>query len=210
MKKQGLIVIGDGGHALSVVEVIESTKNFYVEGYVSKGGEKSGALVDYVHLGTDSDLPELFKMCSFAVIGIGISQSLEGRMLAFQNLVEIGFTVPTLVAENSYVAKSATLGEGTIVFNGVVINSQVSIGSNCVVNSKALLEHEVVVRDGSFISTGVVVNGNTKIGQNTLIGSGSVIRENLTIGDRCTIGMGSVLLEDLSSEQVFIQRENRR
>ena len=35
----------------------------------------------------------------------------------------------------------------------------VSIGENCIINNKALLEHDVKIGDNVHISTGCIVNG---------------------------------------------------
>ena len=84
-----------------------------------------------------------------------------------------------------------------MIMNGVIINSGAKIGQNCIINTRALIEHDVVVGDHSHVSTGVIVNGATRIGSKTFIGSGSIIRNGLIIGDNCLVGMGAVVVKDL-------------
>ena len=88
--------------------------------------------------------------------------------------------------------------------NSVIINSGSQIGKNCIINTRALLEHDVVVGDHTHISTGVIINGATRIGRETFIGSGSVIRNGVVIGDNCLIGMGTVVLKDLKDHTRMI------
>ena len=59
-----------------------------------------------------------------------------------------------------------------MVFHHVIVNSNVSIGENCIINNKALLEHDVKIGDNVHISTGCIVNGSS-IGSNTFVGSRS-------------------------------------
>ena len=84
------------------------------------------------------------------------------------------------------------IGEGTVVFHGAVINSDVEVGNNCIINSQSLIEHDVKIGSQVHISTGAKVNGGCKIEMN-FIGSGAVIRENVEIGINCIIGAGAVI-----------------
>ena len=46
-----------------------------------------------------------------------------------------------------------------------IINSNVKIGSNCIINTKSLIEHDCVIGDNSHIATSVNINGHVKIGK---------------------------------------------
>jgi UDP-3-O-[3-hydroxymyristoyl] glucosamine N-acyltransferase len=88
----------------------------------------------------------------------------------------------------------------------VIINSGSVVGSNCIINTRSLIEHDVKVSDHCHVSTGVVVNGGVQIGSGTFIGSRSVIRDNLFIGDECLVGMGTILLHDLQSQTKIVNK----
>ena len=68
-----------------------------------------------------------------------------------------------------------------MVFNGVIVNSNVKIGKNCIINSRALIEHDVKIGNNCHISTGSILNGNVEIGDNCFIGSGSILRNGIKI-----------------------------
>jgi len=205
-KKKGLVIIGDGGHSLAVADVIDSSENYYVVGYVSKQNDPLTTLSNYKYLGTDGDLLELRKKYKLAILGIGSSLHPRDRRTIFANLISIGFQIPSVVARNAYVSKSARIGIGTVVLHSAVVNAKARIGSNCIVNSMSLVEHEVEIGDDSVISTGVVINGGMKIGKGIFVGSRAVIRENITIGENCIIGMGSVVLGNVESGTTVIQK----
>ena len=69
--------------------------------------------------------------------------------------------------------------------------------SNCIINTKALIEHNVKVEKNCHISTGAILNGGVEVKKNTFIGSGSIIKEGVKIGENCIIGAGSVIKKNL-------------
>ena len=48
--------------------------------------------------------------------------------------------------------------------HGAIINSNTTIGSNCIINTKSLIEHDCLIGHNVHISTGAIINGHTKIG----------------------------------------------
>jgi UDP-3-O-[3-hydroxymyristoyl] glucosamine N-acyltransferase len=38
-------------------------------------------------------------------------------------------------------------------------NTGVEIGCNCIINTKALIEHDVIIGNNTHISTGAIING---------------------------------------------------
>jgi acetyltransferase-like isoleucine patch superfamily enzyme len=62
-----------------------------------------------------------------------------------------------------------------------LINANVTVGKNCIINTKALLEHDVIVEDNCHISTASVVNGGVVVKEGTFFGSNAVSREQIEI-----------------------------
>jgi len=62
------------------------------------------------------------------------------------------------------------------------LNAASSIGNNCIINSKALIEHDFIIGNNFHISTSSVINGELSIGDNTFIGSSAVLKKGITIG----------------------------
>ena len=56
--KEKIIIIGSGGHAKSVIEVIESTDNWEIFGLIGLKSELNKKVLGYKVLGTDEDLKE--------------------------------------------------------------------------------------------------------------------------------------------------------
>ena len=61
--------------------------------------------------------------------------------------------------------------------HGVIVNANAKIGKNCIINTKALVEHDAVVGDNCHISTGAVLNGGVQVKDNTFFGSNSTSKQ---------------------------------
>jgi len=203
MYKDKLIIIGAGGHANACIDVIEQTNLFEIVGLVGALEELHSIRFGYKVLGTNSDLLEFSKIYKKAVIGVGQIHTSQPRFFLYQELVDLNFQLPIVVATIAHVSRHAVLGAGTIVMNGAVVNAGAKVGENCIINTGAILEHDVTVGSHTHISTGAIVNGDVKIGDCCFIGSGCIIRNGVSIGNNCLVRMGSVIKSDIESGITF-------
>lgn len=160
---QNIIIIGSGGHAVSCIDVILSTKKFKIKGYISdKPNLDLPKSIKW--LGDDKYFKRIKKnqniIIGFANIG---QKNLDKRIKIYNKLKKIGCRLPIIVSKHSYVSKNSKIGYGTIVMHNVVINANVKIGENCIINSNSLIEHDCSIGNHTHVSTGVIVNGNCKI-----------------------------------------------
>jgi sugar O-acyltransferase (sialic acid O-acetyltransferase NeuD family) len=190
MNKPGLILIGAGGHAHACIDVIEQHGCYHIAGLIGMPDEMHNHHLGYAVIGTDDDLPELAKTIPYALITLGQIKTPAHRIRLYEQVVALGFQLPTIIAPSAYVSRHATLGTGTIVMHGAIVNAGVSVGKNCIINTRALLEHDATVANHCHISTGAILNGKTAIGSGSFVGSGSIIKEGASLGQGCLVGMG--------------------
>ena len=185
-----LLLIGCGGHARSIIDLIESTAKWQIHGLVGMPEQVGSRVLGYPVIGCDDDLRELREECSSAVLAIGqLPNSVQRQRLAAE-LEHLGFNSPILISPHAVVSPHALLGMGTTVGHGVIVNAGVVVGSHCILNSRALLEHDVQIGNHCHISTGVLVNGGVTVGSGSFIGSGAMIREELNLPPLTVIGAG--------------------
>lgn len=185
-----LLLIGCGGHARSLIELIESAVGWQIHGLVGLPEQVGSRVLGYPVIGCDNDLPELREECPSAVLAIGQLPDSAQRVRLSKHLEQFGFQCPVLVSPHAVVSRHAQLGPGTTVGHGVIVNAGVVVGSHCILNSRALLEHDVQVGHHCHISTGVLVNGGVTVGSGSFIGSGAMIREELNLPPLTVIGAG--------------------
>ena len=185
-----LLLIGCGGHARALIDVVESSHAWHVLGLVGLPEQVGIEVLGYPVLGSDNDLPLLRKQCANALLAVGQIGLPRKRLELAAELGRLKFQLPTVISRHAYVSRHAEVGIGTSVGHGVVLNSGASIGNFCIINTNALIEHDSVISDYCHISTGALVNGGARIGDRSFIGSGAVLREGLNLPSQTVISAG--------------------
>jgi sugar O-acyltransferase (sialic acid O-acetyltransferase NeuD family) len=196
----GLLLVGAGGHARSCIEVIESTNIYRIAGLIGQPNETGNSELGYKVIGQDDDIAQLVELYSHALVSVGQIKSATLRVKLFNLIQQCGYVSPTIVASSARVSKHAVIGAGSIVMHGAIVNAGATIGVNCIINSRSVIEHDVQIGDHSHVSVGAILNGGATVSNETFIGSGALIKEGLNIGARCVIGMGVVVRRDVESE----------
>lgn len=83
-----------------------------------------------------------------------------------------------------------------------LVNAGAKVGANCIINTKALIEHDAVVEDHCHIATAAIVNGGGKIKSGTFFGSNAVTRGYVTGGEKSFINSGAKVQCDVSPRKV--------
>ena len=87
--------------------------------------------------------------------------------------------------------------------HGSIVNTNVIIGENCIVNSKALIEHDVNIGSNTHISTGAIINGGSCIGENCFIGSGAIVYHEINITDNTIIPAGAIVRKNITRNNLI-------
>ena len=203
-RKVSLAVIGAGGHCNSLIDVIECIESFQLKGIIVKGIEVSGLYNGYPVIGEDKDFQYLHEMGLAFAIGIGQIKSHFLRKSIFDQLVNLNALLPNIVSPYARVSPRSQMGIGNSIMHDVVINANVSVGDNCIINSKALVEHDAIIGSNTHISTGAIINGDVKVGDNCFIGSGAVIANGINICNNVIIGAGAVVVRDIDIQGVYV------
>lgn len=194
-----LILMGGGGHCRSAIDVIEAEGSHRIMGVLEDPAFKGSDVMGYPILGTDDALADLVGHGVGVLVTIGQIKTSKIRERAFAAAKKAGASLPVIVSPNAYCSRHATIGAGTMVMHGAIVNVSCVIGENCIVNSMALLEHDVSIGDHTHIATGARVNGGVKIGPRCFIGSGAVLHHDIEIGERAIIPAGTVVRSSVST-----------
>ncbi|MBI3999612.1 MAG: acetyltransferase [Candidatus Omnitrophica bacterium] len=202
-QKQAKIAIwGASGHALVVAEIIRLRGKYEIVGYLDsvlpqrKGNSFNGSTV----LGGEEELQALLdKGVVHLTIAIG---SCSARLKLAEKARSLGFILPTLVHPYSFISSEASIGAGTVINAGVIIQPACRLGNDILMNHNATIGHECVIEDGVHIAPGVALGGRTFVKRGTWVGIGSSVKGSLTIGEGCLIGAGSIVVSDIPDRVV--------
>lgn len=203
MSDNKIILVGGGGHCVSVIDVIEQEGRFSIAGIVDRKNDGNKVL-GYPIIASDEDLHRLAKEYKYFLITVGHILSNEPRVRLFEELRKLGATFPTIISPKAYVSKHAKLSEGTVIMHNAVVNANAGVGYNTIVNTGAIIEHDTIVGNHCHISTAAVINGGCSIGDHTFIGSNAMIKQTVKVKDKVIVGAGSVVLQDLEKNKTYI------
>lgn len=191
-----LALLGGGGHGRVLMATVELLGGWFVavnDPKLMAGGGPAGVPV----LGDD----ELLKQCPvdrvLLVNGVGSAGLPEARADLFWRWHARGYRFATIVHPSAVVAKGAELGEGAQAMAGAVIQNDVRVGPNCLVNTRASIDHDCVLGDTVHLAPGVTLSGGVRIGDRSHLGTGACVIQGVRIGQRCMIGAGAVVVGDL-------------
>ena len=189
--KPNIILIGGGGHCLSVIDVVEQEDKYNIKGILDD--KKKGDVLGYPILGNRDLVRELSTEGMFFLITIGQIKSSSTREDIALLLDSCKANLATVISPLAYVSKHATIGEGSVIMHNAIINAKAKVGKHCIINTKANIEHNVQIGDFCHISTCATVNGDTIVGKRTFIGSNATISNNITIVEKSIISAGNFI-----------------
>ena len=185
-----LLLIGCGGHARSVIDLVESTGKWRLVGLIGHPEQVGSLILGYRVIGSDADLAKLRNSCGHALLAVGQIGAASQRLVIAKSLEHFDFESPTIISPNAVVSNHAKVGFGTTIGHNVIVNAAAEVGVHCIINSAALIEHDVVIGDHCHISTGALINGGVKLGNGSFVGSGAMLREGLDIPPNTVISAG--------------------
>ena len=103
---KNIVIIGSGGHASSLIDLINSSKKFKIFGYFDKIKNSN---IKLKYLGDDNKITN-YKI-NFAAMGIGLGLSPRKKSELIKKYLKIGLSFPKLIHKNSYVSKSSIIEE---------------------------------------------------------------------------------------------------
>ena len=85
---KSIILIGNGGHCKSCIDVIENSDEFSIKGLVVKDNNYPETFMDYKILGNDDNISKYFNREDYGLVAVGQIKSSEKRILL---LTKIGY-----------------------------------------------------------------------------------------------------------------------
>lgn len=192
MKK--LAIIGASGHGKVVADIAKM--NGYKEIIFCDDDESIHHCGGFSVIGK-SDV--IRTMDVDVIIGIGnarVRKKIQ-KSIPEQKLI-------TLIHPDAVVAEDVTMGVGTVVMAGTVINSGAKIGNGCIINTCSSVDHDCEVGDFVHIAVGSHLCGNVSVGNGTWIGAGATVINNVSICPECMIGAGTVVIKDIAEKGTYV------
>lgn len=190
-----LIIIGAGGHGKVIADI--ANKNGYTD-ICFADDRAEGTCMGFPILGTTSDLEAWNDGITDFVIGIG-NNAVRKKIAEKYDVNWV-----SLVHPSAQIGLHVSIGKGTVVMAGAIINACASVGEHCIINTGAIVEHDNVIGDYVHISPGAKLSGTVTIGDRTWIGTGASVKNNLCICADTIVGMGAVVIRDIKTKGTYV------
>jgi sugar O-acyltransferase (sialic acid O-acetyltransferase NeuD family) len=201
--KRNIVVIGASGHAKVVVDIIEKEGRYTIAGLLDSGKESGTTFAGYSVLGNEDYLREVRRLgrAEAGIIAIGDNWVRHQVAQRFARL-EPDFPFVSAIHPSAQIGSNVSVGAGSVVMPGAVINSDTQVGRFCIVNTNASVDHDCVIGDYACILPGAVLGGNVRIGAFSVVALGAHIVHGITVGEHTVIGAGATVLSDIGDGAV--------
>lgn len=187
-----IVIVGTGGHAKVVYDILKRQKMFNPVAFVSLN-EGMNDFLGLPHVHQSKLQEEGFKS---GVVAIG-DNFLRSQVTQFIQKLNPAFELISAVHPSAQIASDVLLGVGTVVMANVVVNPGTCVASNVILNTGSVIDHDCKLDQFSSIAPGSVLGGNVQVGEFSAVSIGSNVIHGKIIGSHTVIGAGSVVLNDI-------------
>lgn len=200
-----IMIIGAGGHAKVIIDIILQRKKFLNDNLVIKGilddTFKENEEKKIFGIPIVGKINKILKLPSNMYYIIAIGNNGIRKKIA-QNYEKIKYI--TLIHPKAVIAENVSINIGTVLMAGSIVNPYTKIGKHCIINTGSIIEHDNTIEDYVHVSPGATLCGGVIVGGEAWIGAGSTIIQGLRIGKNVIIGAGAVTIKDVEDFSTMI------
>ena len=189
-----LVIIGAGGHGKVIADI--AMKCGYTD-ICFLDDHAVGMCMGFPIAGTSAELTLMNDGATDFVIAVGTN--------ATRRKIAERFHVSwvTLIHPSAWIAADVTIGQGTVVMAGAMINPSARVGAHCIINTGSIVEHDNVLGDYVHLSPRTTLSGTVAVGECAWLGTGTSVINNVEICSNATVGAGSVVIRSIRKEGTY-------
>lgn len=191
-------------------------KHLIIVGARGWGREVSWHAKKCLGYGTEFDIKGFLDDKADALDGLGDFPPILGPVETYQPQADDVFTVAlgypdakrkyveillnknveflTLIHKDAIISPTAKIGKGCIIFGGVSISVNVTVGNFVTFQRYSTIGHDAVIGDYCMFNSFSFMGGYSKIGEGSELSTHSQIIPHVSVGKNCMVGAGSVVI----------------
>lgn len=196
-----LLIFGAGGHAREVAQLVADINqsqlpHYKLLGFLADAGAntRNPTHLPAPFLGDATWLQEHPGVQ--VVIAIGESsarRNVAQRLLRIQPYLHFA----TLIHPRAWLASRITVGKGSVIFAGALVNVDVTIGVHASLNLGCTISHDCILGDYVSLGPGVHLAGRVVLGECVDVGIGASFLPLASVGPDAVIGAGALVTHHL-------------
>jgi len=199
-----ILIVGAGGHAQVVADILLRMGDVdcpmrpvgYVDDDVGLHGK---VLLGLPVLGSLKQIEQF----EHDVLILAIGDNAIRRAL-FERLRSRGERFAAGQHPRATVAPGVSIGQGTVICAGAIVNTQSTIGANVILNTGCTVDHHNRIGDHAHIAPGAHLGGGVVVGEGALVGIGANVIPERTIGAWSVVGAGATVIDDVPGRATVV------
>jgi sugar O-acyltransferase (sialic acid O-acetyltransferase NeuD family) len=187
---------GLGREVLMLIHQInQAIPTWNMIGFYDDNQDTPRTINNYPYLGNLEKLQKV-KEPLYVAIAIGnpglkaqLSEKITNKHILFAVLIHPG------VPNEAY--QFNKIGEGTIITQGCIITTNITLGKHVLLNLGCTLGHDVKLGDFCSLMPHVNIAGNSVLGKGVYVGTNATVIQFLKVGAKAIVGAGAVVHRDL-------------
>lgn len=191
-------------------------KHLIIVGARGWGREVSWHATKCLGYGTEFDIKGFLDDKADALDGLGDFPPILGHVETYQPQPDDVFTIAlgypdakrkyveillnknveflNLIHKDAIISPTAKIGKGCIIFGGVSISVNVTVGNFVTFQRYSTIGHDAVIGDYCMFNSFSFMGGYSKIGEGSELSTHSQIIPHVSVGKNCMVGAGSVVI----------------
>ena len=200
MSTKDVIVVGAGGHAKVVIELLRQSGNHVA--YCISGEEEHKECLGVPILVGDKWIENLRAegFCR-AFVAIGSNRT---RLRMAGVLKQFQYELVNAISPFASISPSAKIGVGVAIMAGAIVNAEAEIGDFAIVNTGASVDHDCRIGQAAHIAPRCALAGMVNIGDGGLMGIGSCAIPGVSVGNWSIIGAGAAVTKNIPDNVIAI------
>ena len=193
-----LAIIGAGGHGKVVGEIALLNQYETIDFFDDRFREIKS--FPFTIVNTFDYLKVHLKDYDAFFVAIGNNQIRSEKIEWFKNHK---MNIISLIHPKSTFSKFSSLGIGTCVMANAVVNPGTLIKEGVIINTSSSVDHDCVIEDFAHISPNCSLSGDVRIGKFTHLGTGTSVYPGVHIGNDVKTGVGSRVFKNILDQTIY-------
>lgn len=192
-EREKIILFGCGGHSRSVADVLILNNPGVSLAFVDENARKNETIFGFIVMQRveSPELPYIFA------IGDNGKRKMKYDEIGSSRLISV-------ISRNAHLGQQCRIGTGCFIGNFCHIGPDAEIGDNTIINTAAVIEHEVKIGRHCHIGPRSVISGRSSIGDLSFIGTGAVVKDNIAICSGVIVGAGATVIRNIHEPGTYV------
>ena len=201
---KNIVIVGAGGvgreTSLIIQQINELKITWNLIGFIDDDVNSWGNVINGYPVIGGMDSLEKLSLDTYVVVAIA-NYEVKKRIV---NKINNRFKFATIVHPRVWLHDYMTLGEGTIIYEGAILTTNIKVGNHVIISPKCGIGHDSIINDYVSLLWNVNVSGNDIIEEGVMMGSASTVIQGKRIGKGSTVGAGAVVIDNIDSYSTVV------